>query len=419
MITIDFGTTNSSVALFTEGDIQPRIQKLAYLDPDSIDPNVVPSAVSTCKNAECQAIPVVIGHDAIRHYFGTNHDISFLQEMKLHFDNTTKQAPTLVETGEKVILREEGGFLTPERRVLTQLIYEGDVPLQPSEFVPGTAHLIKTLIGKVDGEKQHRKDAVFGVPASFQLGGKKRLREAAKRAILGEFGDKHDGIHIYLEPLAAARAYRDLDSGNTLVLDYGGGTLDISVMALGKGGHFDPAKVSYDGFSEGGSRMDQRLLEYCVDKSGKELAEWFKNQNILMRRRVKRSVEAAKIKLSTGTVANVEFPGSPEANVEIDRADLTMALSPIMTRMVAKVSEVVIKSVDRFDNINFVVLSGGSSLSSVVQETILSIFRHIPQDRFFLPDPRKPEDVETCLCAVAKGLAWLRRDGFPAIDFGD
>jgi len=78
-----------------------------------------------------------------------------------------------------------------------------------------------------------------------------------------------------------------------------------------------------------------------------------------------------------------------------------------------------IKAVGKLDNVNFVVLSGGSSLSSVVQESVLSIFRHIPEERFFLPDPRKPEDVETCLCAVAKGLAWLRWDGVPPIDFGD
>jgi hypothetical protein len=71
------------------------------------------------------------------------------------------------------------------------------------------------------------------------------------------------------------------------------------------------------------------------------------------------------------------------------------------------------------DNVNFVVLSGGSSLSSVAQDSVLSIFRHIPEKRFFLPDPSKPEDVGTCLCAVAKGLAWLRRDGASPIDFGD
>ena len=71
------------------------------------------------------------------------------------------------------------------------------------------------------------------------------------------------------------------------------------------------------------------------------------------------------------------------------------------------------------DNVNFVVLSVGSSLSSVAQYSVLSIFRHIPEKRFFLPDPSKPEDVETCLCAVAKGLAWLGRDGVSPIDFGN
>ena len=418
MIAIDFGTTNSSIALFAEGDVEPRVQKLSYGDPDSLDPNVMPSAVSICKTHECTQRPVTIGHEAFRHYFNTDHDINFLQEMKLHFDRSTKAAPTLVDAGEVVTLREEGGFLTPHRRTLRMPVYEGDVPLQPSDFVPGTARLIDSLIGLGDG-RSHRNDAVLGVPASFREAGKKRLREAAKRGIIGESGDRYEGIRIYYEPVAAARAYRNLDAGNTLVLDYGGGTLDISVMGLEKDGRFDASKVAYDGFSEAGARMDQRLLEYCIDKGGQEVAEWFGKQNILVRRRVKRSVESAKIRLSTEGTATVEFPGTSVGKVEIDRADLTLALSPIMNRMIAKVSEVVIKAVGKLDNVNFVVLSGGSSLSSVVQESVLSVFRHIPEERFFLPDPRKPEDVETCLCAVAKGLAWLRRDGVAPIDFGD
>ena len=418
MIAIDFGTTNSSVALFTEGDVEPRIKKLSYGDADSFDPNVVPSAVSTCRTQACAPRSVTVGHDAIRHYFNTDHDIDFLQEMKLHFDRSTKEVPTLVDAGEVVTLREEGGFLSPHRRILTQTVYEGDVPLEPADFVPGTAKLISRLLDLADGA-DHRHDVVLGVPASFREAGKKRLREAAKRGIMGESGDRYDGIRLYYEPVAAARAYRNLDGGNTLVLDYGGGTLDISVMGLREGGQFDPDKVTYDGFSEAGARMDQRLLEYCIDKAGKEVVDWLSKQPILARRRVKRSVEAAKIKLSRETKATVEFAGAPVSSVEINRADLSLALSPIMNRMIAKVTEVVIKAVGKLDNVNFVVLSGGSSLSSVVQDSVLSIFRHIPKERFFLPDPGKPEEVETCLCAVAKGLAWLRRDGVPPIDFGD
>jgi molecular chaperone DnaK (HSP70) len=82
----------------------------------------------------------------------------------------------------------------------------------------------------------HRTDVVLGVPASFREAGKKRLREAAKRGIIGESADRYDGIRLYYEPVAAARAYRNLDAGNTLVLDYGGGTLDISVNGSPGGG---------------------------------------------------------------------------------------------------------------------------------------------------------------------------------------
>jgi molecular chaperone DnaK (HSP70) len=414
MIAIDFGTTNSSAALIVEGDTEPRVQRLSALDADAIDPSIVPSAVSECRNYECRSKPVLIGYEAIRHYFNTDHDISFLQEMKLHFDQTTKEAPSLVNAGEVLTLREEGGFLTPERRGLHQPIYEGDVPLAPAEFVPGTANLIKGLL--VQAGASGEKDLVFGVPASFQTSGKKRLREAAKRAIRGEAGNNYEGISIYFEPVAAARAYRSLESGNTLVLDYGGGTLDISVMRFEKNGSFNPDNVKYGGFSEGGSRMDQRLLEYCLDKAGIEVGEWFPKQTLLTRRRVKRNVEEAKIRLSVETTATVEFPGTACDRIEINRADLTTAFAHILNRMIAKVSEVVIKAVGSFDKIDFVVLSGGSSLSSVVQDAVHSVFRHIPKERFFLPNPKEPQDIETCLCAVAKGLAWLRYDGFPPID---
>src|ERR1700687_1897391 len=60
---------------------------------------------------------------------------------------------------------------------------------------------------------------------------------------------------------------------------------------------------------------------------------------------------------------------------------------------------------------------GWSSLNPVVQKAVTSIFRHIPQDRFVIPNPENPQDVETCICAVVKGLALLKRDGFPPICF--
>ncbi len=52
--------------------------------------------------------------------------------------------------------------------MLTQTVYEGDVPLQPADFVPGTANLISRLMELGEGAN-HRTDVVLGVPASFPI----------------------------------------------------------------------------------------------------------------------------------------------------------------------------------------------------------------------------------------------------------
>jgi Molecular chaperone len=418
MIAIDFGTTNSSIAVFPEGDSEPRVQMLEYGDPDSMQPSVMPSVVSECKHHDCKKQPDRFGHEGLRHYYGSWHDISMLQEMKLYYDRSTVEPATLVQTGENTVLRLEGGFLSTIRKPVKQAIYQGDVPLQPSEYVPGTAKLVRYLMRGSNLTAEDRREVVFGVPASFKTAGKKRLREAGKRGAFGENAG-YENISVYSEPMAAARAYMHLDAGRTLVLDYGGGTLDISVMAIEKGGKFDPSKIEFDGFSEGGSRMDDKLLEYCIDKGGHGLSEWVPKQDLLTRRRIKHNVENAKIRLSTSTNEIVAFPGSPVPEVPLTHADLALAFGGIMHRMVAKVTEVVMRGVGKIENIDFVVLSGGTSLNREVQDAVTSIFRHIPQERFVVPDAKKPADVETCLCAVAKGLALLKRDGFPAIDFGD
>jgi molecular chaperone DnaK (HSP70) len=142
--------------------------------------------------------------------------------MKLYFDRSTVEPPRLVETGAITQLRLEGGFLSTVRKPTKQVVYEGEVPLKPSDFVPGTARIVRHLLDHAEVEMSDRKEAVFGVPASFKDAGKKRLREAGKRGVLGD-KESYEGVHLYYEPVAAARAYMYLDAGRTLVLDYGGG----------------------------------------------------------------------------------------------------------------------------------------------------------------------------------------------------
>ncbi|MBZ5725610.1 MAG: Hsp70 family protein [Acidobacteriia bacterium] len=414
MIAIDFGTSNSSITVFSKNDTEPRLQPVAFGDSDSYDHNVMPSAVCTCKNSECQAKPEVYGHDAIRHQFDLTHDSTLLQEMKLYFDESTLNAPTFAEKKQITTLREEGGFLTPVSKTYKYPRYAGDVPLKPNEFVPGTARLIHELIRLNKSGAEDRQEIVIGVPASFHDTGMRRLREAAKAGAFGE-GGSYEGLYLYLEPVAAARSYMTIGKGNTLVLDYGGGTLDITVMTIGQQDMIDRPKIVISGFPEAGARMDQAILHYSLSRNA-QIKEWYDAQPMQMRLRVKRNVERAKIALSTTDEATVELPGSGFDPLRLTTGDLSSALQAIITRMVAKVSQTVTKAVEGIENIDFVVLSGGTSLNRVVQIAVQAMFQHIPIERFVLPDPTKPEDVERCLCAVVRGLAWLRHDGYTPIE---
>jgi molecular chaperone DnaK (HSP70) len=95
---------------------------------------------------------------------------------------------------------------------------------------------------------------------------------------------------------------------------------------------------------------------------------------------------------------------------------VSLAIQPILTRMIAKVTQTVVKHVGGIESINYVVLSGGTSLNKAVQDNVRALFQHIPVERFVLPDATKPEEVETCFCAVARGLALLHRDGFAPME---
>jgi len=418
MIAIDFGTTNTSVAVFSEGDVAPRLQSLEYADPDSYNHQVLPSSICECETLECRGKSFTYGHEALRHGIELSHNTSLLQEMKLHFDRSTIEPASLVETKHIIALREEGGVLNPVTRVQRVPIYEGDVPLQPKDFVPATAKLITEAIRRSDVNPADRNEVVIGVPASFGAVGIRRLREAAK---IGAFGKNagYEKIFLYFEPLAAARSYMNITKGNILVLDYGGGTLDITVMNIKEPGQFDKAQKVFSGFPEGGSAMDRRILDYCLSKGGNGAREWFQRQSMATKLRIKRNVEKAKIQLSTQDNSSVEFPNAAFTPVSLTAPEVSFAIQPIMTRMASKVTQTVVTAVQSIENIDFVVMSGGTSLNRVVQTNVLAMFGHLSEKQFILPNANDDSSVESCMCAVARGLALLRAEGFAPINVHD
>ena len=115
----------------------------------------------------------------------------------------------------------------------------------------------------------------------------------------------------------------------------------------------------------------------------------------------------------------MEFPNASFTPVSLTAPEVSFAIQPIMTRMASKVTQTVVTAVQSIENIDFVVMSGGTSLNKVVQTNVLAMFGHLSEKQFILPNTNDASSVESCMRAVARGLGLLRAEGFAPINVDD
>ncbi|MBN1584597.1 MAG: Hsp70 family protein [Anaerolineae bacterium] len=257
-IGIDFGTTNSGAAFFDGEQVH-----LFPVDPASPDPTVIRSMLYITKDKTFvgkEALDVYyeqnIGRPTkmVREYVGeievTAADMSFIKDVYVLIDElmpgrllrSIKSGLATSYDGTSIF----GHYYTLEELIAIYLreIRER-VEIQAGERVTGV----------VLGRPVH----FVGLEANNQRA-QERLRQAAQMAGFEE-------IDFELEPIAAALHYelRISEPQNIVVFDFGGGTLDITVMRVGKGDH-SPAKTKDQVFATGGVGIagdvfDQRIVE--------------------------------------------------------------------------------------------------------------------------------------------------------------
>ena len=140
-------------------------------------------------------------------------------------------------------------------------------------------------------EKEVTK-AVITVPAYFDDAQRQATKDAGKVAGL-------DVVRIINEPTAASLAF-GLDKAKQdfkiVVFDFGGGTLDVTIMEMG-GGVFEVLSTSGD-TKLGGTDMDKVLIDYVVDEFKKKEGVDLTSDSTAMAR-IREACEKAKIELST------------------------------------------------------------------------------------------------------------------------
>lgn len=211
--------------------------------------------------------------------------------------------------------------------------------------------------------------AVITVPAYFNDNQRQATKDAGTIAGL-------DVVRIINEPTAAALAYGLDKSGEhmLMVFDLGGGTLDVTIMEIGEG-VFEVKSTSGD-TQLGGRDMDERLLEYVLDKFRQESSIDLRKDSMAMQR-LREAVEVAKIELSSVIQTNINLPyitadatGPKHLSMAVTRAKLEELIHDVLERCRGPMVQAIRDSKLDKSQIDKIILVGGPTRMPVVQEFV-------------------------------------------------
>ncbi len=371
VIGIDLGTTNSVVAVMEGGD--------PVVIPNAEGGRTTPSVVGFTKDGE-RLVGQVAKRQAVTNPQNTVFSIKrFMGRKMSEVKNETSRVPYKVLAGANDV---------------------ATVEVQGKRF---TAPEISAMI--LQKMKQTAEDylghsvskAVVTVPAYFNDAQRQATKDAGKIAGL-------EVLRIINEPTAAALAY-GLDKKKdekVAVFDLGGGTYDISVLELYdvEGSRQFEVKSTNGDTHLGGDDFDQRVIDWIV-------AEFKKDQGIdlakdpMALQRLKEAAEKAKMELSSTMSTDINLPfitadqsGPKHLNYTLSRAKFEQLVDDLIQRTIPPMEQALKDAGLKPDEIDEVLLVGGSTRIPKIQEIV---------KKFFGKDPNKgvnPDEVVAIGAAV-------------------
>jgi molecular chaperone DnaK len=240
-------------------------------------------------------------------------------------------------------------------------------------------------------------EAVITVPAYFNDAQRQATKDAGRIAGL-------EVKRIVNEPTAAALAY-GLDKKSEEVIavyDFGGGTFDISILEVGDN---VVQVISTNGDTHlGGDDVDHLIMDWLIAEFKKDTGIDVANDKMVVQR-LKDAGEQAKIELSNVQETTVNLPfltadasGPKHLQKQLTRAKLEQMIRPLIERTMEPVRKALSDAKKTPQQIDEVVLVGGSTRIPLVQEVV---------KKFFGKDPHRgvnPDEVVAIGAAVQAGV---------------
>ena len=232
------------------------------------------------------------------------------------------------------------------------------------------------------------KEAVITVPAYFNNNQREATIEAGKNAGFNK-------IKLINEPTAAAIAYGIENESNKerkiCVFDFGGGTFDVTIIKV-KGNTFI-IKATGGDTHLGGQDIDNLLVEYCIQEFKNETGIDISNDKKAIAR-LKNECEKKKKFLSAADEVEISVDSiskGDDLSVNIDRDNFENLCKDIFEKCMKKLKQIIEESGFKKEEIDEVVLVGGSSKIPKIQEMIKEYFNH--NKKFNLSKKINPDEA--------------------------
>ncbi len=230
--------------------------------------------------------------------------------------------------------------------------------------------------------KQPVTKAVITVPAYFNDNQRQATRDGGEIAGLNV-------IAILNEPTAAALAYGATYPGKrtVVVYDLGGGTFDVSVVRTSPEGLFEVLATGGDTLL-GGEDFDARIMKWLIDAAKKDLGIDLSSDRMALQR-LKFAAETAKCALSAEEKTEISLPFiATRSNGDglhlmrsLTRDEFMSLTADLVARTIAVSTEVLAASKVPKQEIDDVLLVGGSSRLPAVQAAVIECFGKAPSQR--------------------------------------
>jgi molecular chaperone DnaK len=350
-IGIDLGTTNSVVAV-VEGD-KPIII------PNEEGGRTTPSVVAFNEKGE-RLVGQVAKRQRITNPENTIYSIKrFMGRRYKEVPEEIKQVPfkvTQISNGDVRIEAVGKKYAPPE---LSAIILQK----------------LKKAAEDHLGEKVEK--AVITVPAYFNDSQRKATKDAGVIAGL-------EVERIINEPTAAALAYgMEKKKDETIaVYDFGGGTFDISILEVGEG--VIEVKSTNGDTHLGGDDIDQRVQDWLVAEFKKDAGIDLSKDKMALQR-LKEAAEKAKMELSTTMETEINLPfvtadasGPKHLLMKLGRSKLEQLMDDLVQRTVGPCKQALKDANLKPENIDEVILVGGSTRIPKVQQLVKDLFGKEP-----------------------------------------